>query len=864
MGACVAGGDLQPFRLSWYGADPNITSLAGWQGPIAPDAPWIAVSPDGHYVLDGAPIRFLGVNVTAANAFPEQVRAEAHAARLARFGFNAVRFHHMEAPWDKQHVLIDYSTGTSRTLSAERLDRLHYFVAQLAQNGIYSDINLLVSREFQKGDGLGDEIAQMNWKDQHILGFFNDAALELHKEHARNLLTAPNPYRNLIPLAADPAVAFVEIMNENGLLQKWYEGVLDAMPEKYRLQLMAKWNEWLRARYESNAALLAGWGVIDQPLGPNLVFNGAFDAGTSNWNIERHQGAQAVVSTPADFEGQPALLVQVTTPGSANWHIQVNQGRIPLESGQVYTLTFYAKAESATPLSACIQEAHENWATLAPCLSATLTADWRKYTITFESTAADSNARVNFNGFGDRLAKVWIAQVAFQTGGRIGTLPEGASLEAGTVPNVPRAGAGATLAERRDWVRFAFDLEKRYWDEMRRYVKEDLGYQGIVWGTIISNSPPNAQSGMDAMDSHAYWQHPQFPAGQDWSPENWTVAEVSMVNSPLSSTLTGIARQRVQGRPHNVTEYQHSSPNTYSTEMPLLAAAYGALQDWDSIWFFEYPTGMDEFTTGFFDTGGNPGKMANSILAAALFRRGDAAPARQAYVMKFDPGAEVEAAVSKGGAWSIADGSKLGVPPALAMISRLALSIGPGADGLSVPPDAPAGPVYVSDTGELVWDVERAGQGIVTVNTARTKAVVGYSDNRRFDLGGVIIEPGATRQGWSTIGLAVRDGESLTGDGGSWGVIVTTGDHENTGQQWKSAARDSVGTRWGAAPALIEVIPAAITLPVPAWRVHVWALDENGNRMAELPVEDLEGAARFRLGATGPTLWYELFIAPQE
>lgn len=868
------GGGLEPFRLPWFGADPNITSFAGWNQAIATDSPWVEVSEDGHYVVDGRRIRFLGVNVGAATAFPDAVRAEAHAARLARFGFNSVRFHHLEAPWDKSRVLIDYSKGTSRELSPERLDRLHYFVAKLADNGIYSNINLLVSREFQRTDGLGEEISQMGWKNQHILGFFNDTALELHKEHARNLLTAPNPYRGDTPLAQDPAVAFVEIMNENGLVQKWFEGVTDSMPERYRRDLQAKWNEWLRSRYESNEALKQGWGVVEQEFGPNLLLNGDFSAtpsgwtggcwtGGLQWTLECHQGAQATVSVSNEFQGGPTLLIDVQTPGGANWHVQFNQSRIAVESGKTYTLRFWARAANATQVNAGLQRAHTDWASLAPSISAALGTEWRQYSITFQSTVTESNARINFNGFGDRTAQVWIAQVEFREGGQIGVLPEGTSLEGGNVPNVARGGAGATLAQRRDWVRFALDLEKRYWDEMRRYIKEDLGYPGIVFATIISNSPPNAQAAMDAIDSHAYWQHPQFPSGQDWSPDNWTVNNVSMVNNPAGSTIAGIARQRVKGKPHNVTEYQHPSPNTYSTEMPLFIAAYGALQDWDGIWFFEYPTGMDEYVTGFFDTSGNPGKLANSLAAASVFRRGDVEPAAGEHVIRFDRETELEAVVNRGGAWRIGDGSSIGVPATLGLVSRVALSIGDEAEGLEEMPAAPEGPIYASDNGQVVWSLEEAGRGVLTVNTPATKAVVGFTDGRAFDLGGVIIEPGRTRQGWSTIAITAREGESLTGGSGAWGVIVATGDHENTGQIWKNEQRNSVGRNWGRAPALIETIPATITLPVSPWRVVVWALDADGNRFADVPVEEFEGNARFRIGESGPTLWYEIFVSPE-
>jgi hypothetical protein len=850
---------LRPFEMPWDDATPGITNLQPWQAEPAGSRGWITIGPGAHYYRGEERIRFLGVNIGAASAFPTRAQAEGHAARLARFGINGVRFHHMEAPWDKSRVLIDYSQGNSLNLSPERLDRFHYFVARLAERGIYSNINLLVSREFQRGDGLGPEITQMGWKDQHILGFFNDRALELHKEHARKLLRAPNPHRENRPLAEDPAAAFVEIMNENGLLQKWYEGVLDRMPAVYRNQLAGRWNAWLKARYASTTEMLAAWGALNEPLGENRLRNGDFTNGPTGWNIERHQGAVAAVSTPPGLDAQPALRVEVTTPGQANWHVQINQSQLRLEEKQIYTVSFWARAETAAPLSAGIQRAYGDYGTISAGPSVTLGTEWRQYSWAFQSSATDNNARLNFNGFGDRRVAVWLAGLRVQPGGRLGGIPDGTSLEAGTVPNVPRTSqSGASTAQVTDWVRFVFTLEKDYWTEMRRYIKEDLGYRGIVFATIIANSPPNAQSTMDAQDSHSYWQHPSFQ-GSDWDPVNWTVTNTSMSNDPRGGTL-GFLRQRVQGMPHNLTEYQHSSPNTYATEGPLLVAAYSALQDWDSIWFFAYETTTDQFTTGFFDHGGNPGKMANTLLAATLFRRGDVAPAKEEFVTRLTAEREAGIAATRGGAWSIADGSHLGVPAALGLVSRLSLAIGPNTAGQDTAPAGPTGTVITSDTGELRWDTSVASKGVFTANTARTKVVSGFTNGRTFDLGGVTIAPGTTRQDWCTIGVTLLSGDSF--DGAASALIVATGDHENTGQRWKDSTRNSVGQNWGSAPALIEVIPATVTLPVPASRVSAWALDARGQRQDPLTVTEADGRARLTLGVNGPTLWYEVALAP--
>jgi len=145
---------------------------------------------------------------------------------------------------------------------------------------------------------------------------------------------------------------------------------------------------------------------------------------------------------------------------------------------------------------------------------------------------------------------------------------------------------------------------------MQRYLKEDLKVCGVVMGTIVGCSTPNLMARLDAVDTHAYWQHPHFP-GRQWDMDNWTVANRTMVNE-AGGTLPGLALRRVLGKPHCVTEYNHPAPNTFGSEGFLLLAAYGALQDWDAIYAFAYAQGDDwdaRRAQGFFDIAQHPAKM---------------------------------------------------------------------------------------------------------------------------------------------------------------------------------------------------------------------------------------------------------------
>ncbi len=265
----------------------------------------------------------------------------------------------------------------------------------------------------------------------------------------------------------------------------------------------------------------------------------------------------------------------------------------------------------------------------------------------------------------------------------------------------------------------------------------------------------------------------------------------------------------------------------YGAEAPLLLAAYAAFQDWDGVWMFDYGHGQDGTATmgaarGFFDTAQHSGKMANMLLAANLFRRGDVRPALYEISMALTPEREIDL-LANTRAWSVFSSRQMGVPGKLAFTNRLSTRVGRTPDGLAHPPAGPTGNVVVSDTGELRWDLATAGRGLVTVNTPRTKAVLGYATNRVFPLGDLTFTPGTNLLGWCSFGATLTRGDSFTN--GCTALVVASGWWENTGQVWKTATKNSVGNRWGGPPILMEVVPFTLTLPVATNRVHIWALD---------------------------------------
>ena len=86
-----------PWILPWNDATPGITDFSAFNLPIGTNR--VAADTNGHFVVNGQRIRFLGVNFAGDSPFMPTNKADAVAARLARFGVNAIRFHHMDASW---------------------------------------------------------------------------------------------------------------------------------------------------------------------------------------------------------------------------------------------------------------------------------------------------------------------------------------------------------------------------------------------------------------------------------------------------------------------------------------------------------------------------------------------------------------------------------------------------------------------------------------------------------------------------------------------------------------------------------------------------------------------------------------------
>jgi hypothetical protein len=205
--AAGAAEEMVPFVIP---TTPNAKSLVaiGAGEPFATDAKRVEAR-EGHFWRDGKRYRVWGVNICFGAAFPAHADAERAAERLAQAGVNSVRLHHMDCHPFPNGI---WEPKGEMDLSAEALDRLDYFIDQLARRGVCVNVNLHVSRTHSQHLGLPRE-GEMPDYDK-VIGIFTPRLVEAQRKYARDLLTHVNAYRK-VRYADDPAVAFVEITNED-------------------------------------------------------------------------------------------------------------------------------------------------------------------------------------------------------------------------------------------------------------------------------------------------------------------------------------------------------------------------------------------------------------------------------------------------------------------------------------------------------------------------------------------------------------------------------------------------------------------------------------------------------------------------
>jgi hypothetical protein len=298
----------------WYewratsGADDGPLSLSGWLDRPAGRLGRVVAHGDRLMVGD-RPIRLWGVNVCYGDCIPEKTEADNRAAFYARYGINAVRLHKFA---DGHGWNGCQSVDSFAEYDPALLDRMDYQVSALKNAGIY----VTLSAHFGAPKLGPKDVRFVPYLNE--FGPFRDGRVEVphsalayspeiqdaHIAQIVNLLKHQNPYTRQT-YAKDPAIAFVEIVNEQSILFYTSMAPLKASPT-LRAQTAKRFCDWLRAKYGDAQGLKRAWGEgalnalagegIELPGGESLERNTILPLGSPwYWDPAQLAGSQAKI-----------------------------------------------------------------------------------------------------------------------------------------------------------------------------------------------------------------------------------------------------------------------------------------------------------------------------------------------------------------------------------------------------------------------------------------------------------------------------------------------------------------------------------------------------------------------------------------
>jgi hypothetical protein len=404
---------------------------------------------------------------------------------------------------------------------------------------------------------------------------------------------------------------------------------------------------------------------------------------------------------------------------------------------------------------------------------------------------------------------------------------------------------------------FLAETEKAYFDDMREFIRDDLGSRALVTGTVVFGPLGlYAQSDMDFIDTHAYWQHPRFP-GTPWDRNNWFVEQKPMTDYPAQATLFSLAARRLAGKPFTVSEYNHPAPLDSQAQCVPMIASFAAAQDWDGVWLYTYSHTSDswdrEYLNSYFDIDTNPSKWGFMRAGTAIFRHVGIDP--------FSDSLSVSLTDTLDTVPSLADLHLKHDRDMFAVLSEQALhQYGTGQAGISrddvlkarlfatlgsqIEPQEFFGP-----SAKLDWSAED-GKGIYIARGQCASVYTGHAERFEEATGGQIAIAGP-----ELVSVTVTALDETQLDRSRKILVIACGRCENTGMIF-SRDRRTVGTNWGSSPVRIQAVKGTLALPAGQWICH--ALGPKGLLDSQVPVLYEAGKSILQMEPQYSTMWYLL------
>ncbi len=407
---------------------------------------------------------------------------------------------------------------------------------------------------------------------------------------------------------------------------------------------------------------------------------------------------------------------------------------------------------------------------------------------------------------------------------------------------------------------FYMELENKYFQTMYRYLKEDLKIKPLIAGTSDHNhwksgySLVASTSKLDIVDGHVYWQHPRYTNDPKTKRRSFWIKNSPMVDDPFNSTVVQLSRTAVANKPYTVSETNHPFPNEYACEGIPILAAYAAFHDWDGIFLYTFehadPSEWSARSCGHFDLRPDPVKMTNIAAAAVMFGRADVKPANNTVGRTYAPNQirqDIRASTSLQPYYTPGFNTALALTQTT-RITSFDKQTGPFPEIEQVNPIA-------TDTHQLNWYHPPQYKGLVTIDTDRSQALIGFVKDNPHVLKNLSAR---VDNNFCSIILTSLDGKPISE---SQRLLLAATARSRTTNMKFNKDRTSL-ENWGTLPMLIEPVTGTVTLGglSHAESANITPLDAAGRPLAKARTVPVTGnTTQFQIGQI-TTTWYLIEI----
>lgn len=624
--------DLQNLKLPIVPATVR-RPLSGSDRLVARLGHFYAIGADGiPGTIDDYRVRLFGVNLPRDWLFPEN-RAEASriATGVSALGFNAVRLIGLDMqPAGDVDGIFRHDANGYAGVDGVMLKRLAMLLDALGEQGLRATLVLRSAYTFSSDrDCFRDKGVRRCVPDARLaaggyrshttmpegsrpLDIFNTEMLFLQKRFMQDLLA---------PLLKYPALALIEINNENSLIPL-AAGMPDRLPPLYAQELDQLWNRWLADKYRDRQALLEAWEPmpVASPAGQSTS-TGNVSTGGSAWKSKIEKGISVFRQSGLHISDGRVYRVVVENRGSPGARVQ---------------FALFGSG-SAGPLSGRgrLLLAENRDGSMAACFRATGTGD----NVTLVLSAGQDT------GFLPGTVSL-LETVATASSGLMSAAETTDTWQVARPPPM-HAVTGCPMPHRvyLDYLQFLSDTESAYYAEMTAWLRDELGVDLPISGSQANYGGLEGQlrlaEATDYLDIHYYWDHPRIPSGRQ---DAWRMQNKPMVEDPDGGIVPHMVSNHVLGKPLVISELSTNHASRYATDGYALAIAFAAHQDIDGLYLFNYYRGQHSLSaalrpgrlTHWYAVNGDSRVSAVIPVLARMFLNADVAPATNECVLDVD------------------------------------------------------------------------------------------------------------------------------------------------------------------------------------------------------------------------------------